>query len=155
MAGGGEYRISRPLILPEMNANMQFGHGSLVASPDFDAGSDPAFLFVVGVEGSCRIPQGSCNIDINFPELFLDGASVASGMQINNVMGVTIGPGGYFLNFTEFGLQINAGHEVMTDRCWLGETNFDFDHEQLGRPPNATAIQINGNGEQTHWRHLE
>ena len=30
-------------------------------------------------------------------------------MQINNVMGVTIGPGGYFLNFTEFGLQINAG----------------------------------------------
>ena len=33
-------------------------------------------------------------------------------MQINNVMGVTIGPGGYFLNFTQFGLQINAGHEV-------------------------------------------
>ena len=31
-------------------------------------------------------------------------------MQINNVMGVTIGPGGYFLNFTEFGLQINAGN---------------------------------------------
>ena len=46
---------------------------------------------------------------INFPELFLDGARKASGMQINNVMGVTIGPGGYFLNFTEFGLQINAG----------------------------------------------
>ena len=132
-------------MLPEMNANMQFGHGSLVASPDFDAGSDPAFLFVVGVDGSCRIPQGSCNIDINFPELFLDGASVASGMQINNVMGVTIGPGGYFLNFTDYGLQINRGHEVMMDRCWLGETNFDFDHEQLGHRPNATAIQINGN----------
>ena len=66
-------------------------------------------------------------------------------MQINNVMGVTIGPGGYFLNFTEFGLQINAGHEVMMDRCWLGETNFDFDHKQHGVSPNATAIQINGN----------
>ena len=98
-------------------------------------------------------------------------------MQINNVMGVTIGPGGYFLNFTEFGLQINAGntnphddtslatawcsvriiaelglcrcvdsgHEVMMDRCWLGETNFDFDHEHFGAPPNATAIEINGN----------
>ena len=100
-------------------------------------------------------------------------------MQINNVMGVTIGPGGYFLNFTEFGLQINAGninphddtslfwqqpgvlfgsllrlglcrcvdsgHEVMMDRCWLGETNFDFDHVQHGVAPNATAIQINGN----------
>jgi hypothetical protein len=49
------------------------------------------------------------------------------------------------LNFTEFGLQINAGHEVMMDRCWLGETNFDYDHEKHGTQPNATAIQINGN----------
>ena len=75
----------------------------------------------------------------------MDGAKRASGIQINDVMGVTIGPGGYFLNFTEFGLQINAGHEVMMDRCWLGETNFDYDHEKHGTKPNATAIQINGN----------
>jgi len=87
----------------------------------------------------------SCNIDINFPELFLDGGKVASGMQINNVMGVTIGPGGYFLNFTAYGVQINNGHEVMMERTWMGETNFDFDHEKLDAPPNATAIQINGN----------
>jgi hypothetical protein len=139
--GGGEYRISRPLVLPEYTANMQFGRGSLVAAPEFKGD----FLFVIGVKGSCRVPQGSCNIDINFPELFLDGAHVASGMQINNVMGVTIGPGGYFLNFTLYGLQINAGHEVMMDRCGFGETNFDFDHEKEGRDPNATAIQINGN----------
>lgn len=66
---------------------MQFGRGSLVASPAFDGD----FLFVVGVAGSCHVPQGSCNIDINFPELFLDGAHVASGLQINNVMGVTVG----------------------------------------------------------------
>ena len=38
-----------------------------------------------------------------------------------------------------------SGHEVMMDRCWLGETNFDFDHEKHGVKPNATAIQINGN----------
>lgn len=73
------------------------------------------------------------------------GAHRASGLQINNVMGVTVGPGGYFLNFTKYGLQINHGHEVMMDRCWLGETNFDFNHVAWGRPPNATAIQINGN----------
>ena len=120
---------------------MQFGFGSLVAAPNFDGD----FLFVIGEEGACKYPQGSCNLDINFPSLFLDGAKVASGMQINNVMGVTIGPGGYFLNFTQYGLQINAGHEVMMDRCWLGETNFDYDHEQHGTKPNATAIQINGN----------
>jgi len=113
----------------------------LVASPDFKGN----FLFIVGQPGSCHVPQGSCNIDINFPELFLDGSHVASGLQINNVMGVTVGPGGYFLNFTEYGLQINGGHEVMMDRCWLGETNFDFDHVQHGVVPNATAIQVNGN----------
>ena len=45
------------------------------------------------------------------------------------------------MNFTQYGLQINDGHEVMMDRVWLGETNFDFDHEQLGSRPNATAIQ--------------
>ena len=50
---GGEYRISKALQLPEMNANMQFGHGSLVASPNFVGD----FLFVVGVKGSCRVPQ--------------------------------------------------------------------------------------------------
>jgi hypothetical protein len=138
---GGEYLISQPLILPPMNANMQFGRGSLVASKAFQGD----FLFVVGEKGSCKVPQGSCNIDINFPELFLDGNHVASGLQINNVMGVTIGPGGYFLNFTAYGVQINAGHEVMMDRCWLGETNFDFDHVARGVAPNATAIQINGN----------
>ena len=86
-----------------------------------------------------------CSIDINFPELFLDGSHVTSAMQINNVMGVTIGPGGYLLNFTTYGIQINAGHEVMVDRCWLGETNFDFDFQKFGAVPNATAIEINGN----------
>ena len=54
---------------------------------------------------------------------------------------------GYFLNFTGYGLQINNGHEVMMDRCWLGETNFDYDFEKEGTQPTATAIQINGNAE--------
>ena len=138
---GGEYLMSKTLSIPEMNANMQLGGGSLVAGPGF-AGD---FMIVIGTDGGCNFPQGSCNIDINFPELFIDGAKRASGMQINNVMGVTIGPGGYFLNFTEYGVQINKGHEVMMDRVWMGETNFDFDHVAYGVAPNATAIQINGN----------
>ena len=119
---GGEYRISRPLRIPEMNANLQFGRGSLVADPTWNPGEDPNFLFIIGNAGgckcvqlskqfapafnmmcrlsngasacNCRVPQGSCNIDINFPELFIDGAKRASGIQINDVMGVTIGPGG-------------------------------------------------------------
>ena len=64
---GGEYRISQPLLLPPMNANMQFGRGSLVATKDFKGD----FLFVVGEQGGCKVPQGSCNIDVNFPEVCL------------------------------------------------------------------------------------
>ena len=138
---GGEYMISKTITIPEYVANINIGHGSIASADRFTG----EFLLVVGKKGSCKVPQGSCNIDINFPELFLDGRHVTSAMQINNVMGVTIGPGGYFLNFTEYGVQINAGHEVQMDRCWLGETNFDFDHEKQGAKPNATAIQVNGN----------
>lgn len=32
---GGEYLISAPLVIPEYNANMNFGGGSLVAAPNF------------------------------------------------------------------------------------------------------------------------
>lgn len=139
---GGEYRVSKTLDIPEYTANMQFGFGSLVASPDFT----DDFLLTVGRESDgCKVPQRSCNIDINFPELFLDGSGRTSTLQINNVMGVTVGPGGYFLNFTNYGIQINNGHEVMTDRIWLGETNFDFDHRKEGVAPKAIGIKINGN----------
>lgn len=139
---GGEYRISSPITIPEYNANMHLGFGSIVAGPTFPTDE---FLIVIGKKGSCKVPQGSCNIDINFPLLFLDGGNRGSCLQINNVMGVTIGPDGYFLNFTKFGVQINGGHEVMMDRCWLGETNFDFDFAAQKVVPNATAVQINGN----------
>ena len=142
---GGEYKLSRPVLIPEYLGNMALGHGSLVA--DDTPGVFPAdsFLLVVGVEGSCKVPQGSCGLDFQFPELFLDGRHVASGLQINNVMGTTVGPGGYFLNFTGFGLQINAGHEVLVDRCWLGETNFDYPFSPTDLP-TAVAIQINVRG---------
>ena len=120
--GGGEFLLSRPVLIPEYLGNMALGHGSLIADATPGVFPVDSFLLVVGVEGSCKVPQGSCGLDFAFPELFLDGRHVASGIQINNVMGTTVGPSSYFLNFTSFGLQINAGHEVLVDRCWLGET---------------------------------
>jgi hypothetical protein len=50
---GGEYLISSPLVIPEYNANMEFGHGSLVASKDFQGD----FMIVIGIQGSCNVPQ--------------------------------------------------------------------------------------------------
>ena len=53
---GGEFLISAPLYIPEYNANMILGGGSLVASRQFSGD----FMIVIGVKGSCKVPQGSC-----------------------------------------------------------------------------------------------
>ncbi len=121
--------LSHPVLIPEYVGNMRLGHGSLVADSNFPANS---FLLVVGVSGSCKIPQGSCNVNLGFPELFFDGRHVASALQINNVMGTTIGPGSYFLNFSQYGVQINGGHEVMMDRSYVTK--------QRARTPSGGVI---------------
>ncbi len=135
--------LSSPIYIPEYVGNMALGHGSLVAD---DSGAFPAnsFLLIVGDPSGCNVPQGSCNVDLAFPELFFDGRHVASALQINHVMGTTVGPASYFLNFTLYGMQVNAGHEVMMSRCWLGETNYDYPFSPSDLP-TAVAIQLNGN----------
>lgn len=159
---GGEFLISKPLFVPAYTSNLRVGWGSLVANADSSTWEvsnfgptsfasrqteeqfDESFLIVVGGDVPCDHMQGSCNEDIGFPGLFLDGSHVAGGIQINNVMGTTIGPQTYLLNFTGYGVQVNGGHEVMFDQTWLGETNFDFQFTDE-QPPLATAIQINSN----------
>ena len=55
-------------------------------------GKPPYFMIQVGGTETCvSYHQGSCNEDIGFPGLFLDGSHVASGIQINSVMGTTVG----------------------------------------------------------------
>ena len=104
------------------------------------------FMIAVGGDVPCDHPQGSCNEDIGFPQLFLDGSNVADGIQVNSVMGTTIGPTTYLLNFSAYGIQVNGGHEVMITETWLGETNWDFVFNQSqGIVPRATAIDIRSN----------
>jgi hypothetical protein len=103
------------------------------------------FMIEVGGTAPCDHPQGSCNVDIGFPSLFLDGNRVANGIQITDVMGTTVGPGTYLLNFTEYGIRVVGGHEVFIDETWLGETNFDFPYKDHKFGPRATAIEINSN----------
>jgi len=139
---GGEYLISDTITIPPYVANLAMSRGSLRASASF---TPKAFMVVVGAYGACDHPQGSCNVDINFPGLFLDGARSAHGLlQINSVMGTTVGPGSYMLNFTGAGVEVNGGHEVMISETWFGETNWDH-HFTTAAPPVATAIAINSN----------
>lgn len=106
-----------------------------------------SYMVVVGGTETCISPdQGSCNEDVGFPELFLDGSHVAAGIEINQVMGTTVGPQSYILNFTGYGIRVNGGHEVMVLETWLGQTNFDYNYSSpRAMPPSATAIEINSN----------
>lgn len=46
-----------------------------------------AFVINVGGTEACYAPmQGSCNEDIGFPGLFIDGSHVAAGIKITSVM---------------------------------------------------------------------
>ena len=61
-------------------------------------------------------------------------------------VGTTIGPTTYLLNFTNVGIEINGGHEVMITECWLGETNFDYVfNKTAGHLPTATGIAMHSN----------
>lgn len=136
---GGEFLTSQTMLIPPNISNIRIGGGSLIATKALQD------QFLVAVGGECLNPQGSCNEDIGFPELFLDGSGYANGIQTNAVMGTTIGPTTYLLNFSSYGIQVNGGHEVMITETWLGETNFDFDFKAHGVSPKATAIEINSN----------
>ena len=44
-------------------------------------------MIAVGGDVRCDHPQGSCNEDIGFPQLFLDGSNVANGIHVNATYG--------------------------------------------------------------------
>jgi len=65
---------------------------------------------------------------------------------VTAVMGTTIGPTSYFLNFSAHGILVKGGHECMIQETWLGETNFDFRFNKTTNTyPTATGIEIDGN----------
>jgi hypothetical protein len=70
--------------------------------------------------------------------------------QILQVMGVTIGPGGYFLNFTQYGLQINGTacvfrpnfaleDDIEPHACWLEASKRVPKWIPLGSPLSYTV----------------
>ena len=117
--------------------------GSLVATKSFP--SDQFMIYVGSASGPCNNGQGSCNLKFSFAGLFIDGNRTAAGaFQINHVMGTTIGPDTYVLNYTQYGVQVNGGHEVMISETWLGEVNFDYSFSTQD-PPKSYGVQINSN----------
>jgi hypothetical protein len=94
------------------------------------------FMIQVGGDVKCTHPQGSCNEDVGFPQLFLDGSHVAAGILVVSVMGTTIGPSTYLLNFSNVGVEIVGGHEGLWTVVGCGAAAF------LLRAPRSPFVRF-------------
>lgn len=156
---GGSYLISSPLVIPPMFGNAQIVGGTLRASPTFPPGR---WLVEIG-DPSCvpRLPsgqvdvQGSCGQFFNLNEMMFDASHVAAGgVRVSKTMGTTIGPSVFFHGFTQAGVQINGGHEVMIQQGWFCECEWSQARGQIcqedpdgkgGNVSKSIGVQINGN----------
>ena len=140
--GGGTYLISEPISIPQNYGNFRFVHGTFRVSPTF-----PASRYVIEVGGgACNNSQKSCNQDLGFEGLFIDGMQVAAGgISISDTMGANIGPQMFILNFTSVGILLAGGHEGMIHETWLGEWMYDSKNKESGPASTATGILITGN----------
>ena len=74
--------------------------------------------------GNCSTADGgaSCIEDGGLSELTLDGQyNSAGGVRVSTCMGCSLGPLLYVIHFTERGIWVDGGHEVMVHRSWVGE----------------------------------
>ena len=144
---GGDYLISAPILVPSNYSNMAIAHGTLRASNSFPTSR---FLIQVGDAGSYCVNWGdSCNENIDFEDLLLDGSQVAAGCMIfNAVIGVNAGPDIFCVNFTETGIDMEGGHEVELHESWVGSCWYTppslcwLNATALGK---TTGVLINGN----------
>lgn len=144
---GGDYLISMPIAVPSNYSNYVIAHGTVRASPSFPS---TRYLLEFGSEGSyCSNWGDSCSEDGSVEDLFLDASQRAAGcLKYWSVIGFNAGPDIYCLNFTDDGIHIEGGHEVVVHETWVGSCWYT--------PPNAcwlnasalgstTGILVNGN----------
>jgi hypothetical protein len=144
---GGDYLISQPLVFPSNFSNFALSHGTLRASAAFPPN---AFLVEVGTPNAyCSNWGDSCNEDASLEDLLLDGSGVAGGgVRFNAVIGVNAGPDIYVVNFTDKGIVMEGGHEVLLHEAWVGACWYTppglcwLNGTALG---NTTGVWINGN----------
>lgn len=139
---GGDYLISAPIIIPQYYGNFRIVSGTLRASSTFPS---TRYLIEIGAT-TCSNGQGSCNENAAIEGVMLDASQTAAGgVHIMATMGAVIGPQAFLFNFTQAGILIDGGHEVMVTETWLGEFAYSDRRKENGTASTATGIMINGN----------
>ena len=140
---GGDYLISRPLVLPFCYGNVKLQRGTLRASPTFPAASS---MLMIG-NGSTALcsPDGQDTTieNVQVSALMFDGQQrAAECITVRAIMGAVLGPGNFYLGFTRAGVAVQGGHEVQIENSWFGQYVYSDPRKEQG---NATGIEIIGN----------
>ena len=135
--GGGDYKVSKPIVIPSMTGNLRMIHGTIRASETFTPQS--SYLLSIGdVNYNCTYKN--CNENIGIENMMLDCKNICYGnLHILHVSGSIIGPQIFILGFTNAGITVNEGAETMISNTWIAQ--YLYTDPNRGKA-NGTAIQM-------------
>lgn len=138
---GGCYLLSTPFVIPQFLGNLHVQSGELRATASFSGG---ASLVQVGA-AKCNTPsgQGSCNENIGFHAITLDGSHTAETcLAIEATMGATLDTSSAIFGFVSSGVLLQGGHESMIEETWVAAYFWSNPKKERN---SAVGILINGN----------
>lgn len=145
--GGGDYLLSKPIVIPHGYGHFGIFGGALRAASGFPKGRYLLEISDLSLD-ECKLidpNQKACNEDVDVVDILFDCTRIADGaLLINATMGGNVGPDIYAVNFLTAGISIHGGHEVMIHEAWLGATYYHTPNHTQSEA-GSTAIQIFGN----------
>jgi hypothetical protein len=114
--GGGDFLISAPIVIPCHVCNVRVHGGTLRATKGF-----PRDKYLIETAVGCASNNGAGAPEfLGFSELLLDcGGFAAGGLHLPNNMGTNVGPRIFVTGFSQHGISIEVGHEVMVHETWV------------------------------------
>ena len=140
---GGDYLLSRPLVVPFCYGNVRLQRGTLRASAQFPAASS-VLLIGNGTTSLCA-PDGQDTTmeNVEVSGLMVDGQQYAAEcITIRGIMGAVLGPDNFYLGFTRAGVSVLGGHEVQIYASWFGQFVYSDPRKENG---TAIGIEVIGN----------
>ena len=141
---GGDYSISRPLVVPYCFGNVRLQRGTIRALAGFPANSS-MLLIGNGTTDLCS-PDGQDTTleNVAVSELMFDGQQhAAECITTRSIMGAVLGPDNFYLGFTRAGVSVLGGHEVQLENSWFGQWVYSDPRKENGTA--AIGIEVIGN----------
>eukprot|EP01084_Bolivina_argentea_P294511 506753_1 len=119
--GGGDYKISKQLLIPSNYGNLRITDGTIRASSNFL----PVDTFLIRIGDNTNAGQcngNECNQNVAIENIALDCKHIcAGGIFLYYAQMITIGPNIFITAFIEAGIRVFASGGVMIHNAYLAE----------------------------------